>query len=469
MTRLELAKLRFKQLAPALMSGADEAHSDQLEAWLRNDVVPVVEDLLDHPVYRRRVLEIPAQLFTSPAGNRRARINSCADGLVADAQTLVAVAREFGRAELLADQDRQQDEAWIAEQSAAGLDLRGTIEKLAERPWFDMVNPEDFWTPTLDLNLRCSDALLTRQFRRTHSQVELLGDHVIERMFARFDFWKQRLERTRWRLQQDLGKSTQPTYAALERMFRGAIDVEQNYQALGSDWRTGSEARLRNACLVLLHTYAAYHHVPQLPWLGGDLQARQGAALRSFFRHQGSVILTEKRNDGRLYQVGVQQASLVDVQLVRRVAAALEDVTALYDQGVHADDLIAEAKDQFRLVVVVRPRMVLWKGTLLELPWNGAEKTWNLLLHLAVKAEGKLPLHDFVLTGVESSRALSIRKSHLVEFLSRTAAGAELAVLVEKARGGDCRLNLEPSQIKVLDLDADQWTVDEREFLPANF
>lgn len=467
MTRLELAKLRFKQLAPRLTLGADVATSDLLEAWLRNEVVPVVEDLFDRPLYRRRVLEVPAQLFTAPPGDRRVRVTSCAEALVSDAQTQVAVAGQFKLVGLLADHDRDQDLSWIAEQ--ASVDTRTAVEKLAERPWFDLVKPQDFWAPSFDLYLRRSDPLLTRQFRRGHSPAELLGDHVIERMFARIEFWRRRLECTRERLQQGLGTAPD-AYAAHERMFCGASDVAQKCHALAQDWRAGGEARLRNACLVLLQTYAAYHHLPQVPWLGRDPQevAVQGHCLRSYFRHQGTVLIAEQHTDGRLHQVGSQQASLVDVQLVRRVAAALEDVTALYERGIHPDDLIAEAKDQFRLVVVVQPRMVLWQGTLLELPWNGAEKTWNLLLHLAVKGEGKLPLRDFALTGIESSRDLSIRKFNLVKFLSQTAAGEELAVLVERPRGGDCRLQLEASQIKVLDLDADRWTVDEREFLPTN-
>ena len=40
MTRHELAKLRFDQLAAGLPLGADELRSDQWEAWLRDDVVP---------------------------------------------------------------------------------------------------------------------------------------------------------------------------------------------------------------------------------------------------------------------------------------------------------------------------------------------------------------------------------------------------------------------------------------------
>lgn len=469
MTRHELAKLRFHQLALGLEFGADEERSDQLEAWLRDDIVPVVEDLLNNPVFRRHVREMPEQLFASPPSDRRLRIDAFAAALVAEAQTLVTVAREFNLVEALADHDRDLDEAWIAEEAGHGIDTRSTIEKLAERPWFDMANREDVWTPSMDLFLRRPDALLTRQYRRRRSDWELLGDHIIDLMFERFDFWKQRLERGRHRLESRL-VTDQSTFAARERMFACVIDVDRTEQAVRRDWREGSEARLRKACLVLLQTYIAYHAVPQLPWLDFDSRRLEviGHVVRKFFRHRGTLRLVEQTSDGRLQTIGTRSASLVDAQLIRQVAAAIEDLSELYHRGVHADDLIAEAKDRFRLVVVVSPRMVFWNGQVLELPWNGAEKSWNLLLHLAVKTEGVLPLRDFGLTGVKTSRDLIIRKSHLDKFLSRAAAGAELAVRIEKTRGGDCRLDLKPTEVKVLDLQADDWTVDVSEFAPAN-
>lgn len=469
MTRHELAKLRFDQLAAGLPLGADELRSDQWEAWLRDDVVPVVEDLLENPVFRRRVRAMPEMLFSSPPHDGRTSINALADALVSEAQTLVAAARELNLVEALADQDRAQDQAWIDEHSAHGIDVRSTIEKLADRPWFDLANPEDLWTPTMDLYLRRPDGLLLRQYRRRRSDWKLLGDHVIDLMFERIDFWKKRLEHARHQIQSRLGGSP-AGLAAHERVFRCIFEVEQQFQSVRNQWQTGNDARLRNACFVLLQAYIAYHPVPQLDWLEFDSHTLgvNGGTVRSFFRHRGTVTLAERRSDGRLYQVGTRSASLVDVQLVRQVAAALEDLASLYHQGVHADDLIAEAKDRFQLVVVVNPRMVFWQGQLLELPWVKADKNWNLMLHLGVKTEGRLPLRNFGLTGIAKPRDLTIRKSHLEKFLSRAAGGDQLAVLIEKERGGACTLNLAPAEVKVLDLDADDWTVDASDFLHSN-
>lgn len=465
MTRHELAKLRFSQLAPNLRLGADENGSDQLEAWLRDDVVPVVEDLLKNPGFRRRVQQMPEQLFGASSPNRRRRIDALADAMVAEAGTLVEVAREFNLVELLQDQDRALDQAWIDAERGSGLDARSAIEKLAERPWFDLANPEDFWSPSMDLFLRRPDALLTRQYRRMRSEWKMLGDHIIDLMFVRLDFWKKRLNHVRGELQ-FRAPADKVSFAALQRMLACAIDVDQKYRDVRSDWREGDEPRLRNACSVLLQSYIAYHEAPRLDWLGFNSQSLTvyGGMIRAFFRHRGTLRLVEQRSDGRLHEVGSRAASLVDVQLVKQVAQALEDLAAMYHRAVHADDLIAEAKDQFRLVVSVNPRMVFWNGALVDLPWASAEKTWNLLLHLAVKAEGKLPLRDFALSGIRTSRDLTIRKSHLEEFLRRVGPGAELAARIDRPRGGECRLELDPGEVKVLDLQADEWTVDVSEF-----
>jgi hypothetical protein len=192
-----------------------------------------------------------------------------------------------------------------------------------------------------------------------------------------------------------------------------------------------------------------------------------GAMLGKFFRRRGTVVEVEQVGPREVKEVGRHAAQLVDTELIQQVAAALSDITELYEQGMHADDLIEEARTQYRLVVVVRPRLLFWDGERLDLNWDSAEKPWNLLLNLAVQAEGLLPLHSYELTGVKDNRDLSVRKVKLIELLSRTEPGEKLGVLIEKARRGNCRLALEAQDVKVLELEADAWTVDVDEFKPA--
>lgn len=466
MNRLRLAQLRFEQLAPLPASGADEALSDKLEDWLRDEVVPVVEDLTDNPVFRRTVTAVPEQLCTRSPGAQRAQVNSLAAALVVCAQTFVDAAREFNVLDVLSDQDCVQDKGWLAEEQHRNIDARNVIEKIAERPWFDVVSPEDFWAPTAHLYLGQSDPLLTRQFRRSQPYSKLLGDHVVGMMFARLDFWKQRLEAGWNGLQPRLGALGNRAFAALQSAFGAFIDLEQKYRALRLAWLSGSEPRLRNACLTLLQAYVAYHPSPKLVWLHEDTQSltAHGEVLRKFFRHRGTVFEIQEFGADRVQRVGTRSAQLVDTHLIQQVAAALGDISEIYHRGVHVDDLIEEARSQYRLLVVVHPRLVFWDGDRLDVNWDSAEKPWNLMLNLAVRAEGRLPLHPYALTGETTGRALTVRKSKLIQLLSQTGPGEKLSVLIEKPRGGDCRLSLASPDVKVLDLEADNWTVDVDEF-----
>ena len=50
MDRLEIAQQKYQRIAPGPL-GLDEPKSEELEAWLRDDVVPVVADLQRNPKF----------------------------------------------------------------------------------------------------------------------------------------------------------------------------------------------------------------------------------------------------------------------------------------------------------------------------------------------------------------------------------------------------------------------------------
>src|SRR5262249_57667828 len=52
MHRLRLARQGYEQLAAELASSPDERVSDRAEAWLRDEVCPVVEEVLQNPSFR---------------------------------------------------------------------------------------------------------------------------------------------------------------------------------------------------------------------------------------------------------------------------------------------------------------------------------------------------------------------------------------------------------------------------------
>ena len=470
MDRLDLARQRLSRLSPTPPFGINEASSDGLEDWLRHDVVPVVQDLLDNPAFRRVVLTFVVQLFADKENKRRRQLNEFAEVLADCARTMVAAAKKFGVVDVLSDRDRADDESWLAEEFNRKVDRRSVVEKMAQRPWFDLVDAEDIWTPQWGLFLRDPDALLTRQFRRELTYANYLGDHVTTLMLARARFWLQRLTTSWTDLHLRLGNLGQPAVDDLSSAFARVVVVEERYRALVAVWRNGGESRLREACLTLLQTYVAYHEAPQLPWLDQSPNSLlvSGAMLRSLFRRRGTVTEAEPVRGNRYRVVGSYQARIVDLEMIRQVAGALEDIAATYRRGVFVDDLIEEARTQYKLLVVVKPRMVFWQGKRLDLDWDGSDASWNLMLHLAVKASGQDAKGPYALSGIKTNRDLSVRKSHLTKFLQRAPSGDALAVLIEKHRKGECYLDVARGEVRVLDMDADEWTVDVQQFSTAD-
>ncbi|MCY2995961.1 MAG: hypothetical protein NTY19_50140 [Planctomycetota bacterium] len=483
MHRLQLAKQTFEGLAALARRGVDESLSDRVEEWLRNEVVAVAEDLQKKPRFRRYATAAVDQLAAGTGTTVRRQVESVADAIVECARAMVDFARQTDSLQLLADAVGVLDAAWIREQqarSAAGsdvrsvVDTRSVVEKAAGRPWFDCFAQNEYFAAGWHLYLRNSDALLTRQFRRFEPTPPLLGDIATHMSFARISFWESRLEKGWQRLTTEGQWSYETARVTCERAFEAKFALDRSIQQLREAWLLGTEPRLRNACCTIVQVYTAYHPCAALPWADttvGDL-APHAAMLRFFFRHTGEITEIELLDAQKARVVGHRKAQLVDMSLVRSVAAALDDLEEMYEEGVMPEDLINEARTQHRLVVVVSPRMVFWDGVKLDVDWNGKDKSWEMMLLLAARAEQLEGVDQHGLSGAHDNRGLSVRKHNLIKQLTAdnrvgNSPAAELAARIEKRPKGECYLDLEPNEVKVLELGAvraDGWTVDPRDF-----
>jgi hypothetical protein len=475
MDRHQLAQRRYQQIAPPSRVDVDEQQSDQIEAWLREDVVPIVADLQENPRFRRLVTYGLERLVPGSASRERQLVQAVEDAVVQCALATVEAARNHGLETLLADADVASNESTSAnsedgdpvEHHTSSNDT--VIEKIARRPWFAMGIEDDFLTPQWHLFLRESDQSLANRFRRYYPTPDVLGDNVQRMLFARMDFWVFQVDRIWRRLFGRLGESGENASEALERIFAAKINLDECLRNLRESCLTGNEPRLRNACCTLTQVYVAYHPCAKLSWLQStarDLDA-VSATIRCFFRHGGEIIEVERLCRHRFREVGRHRASLIDMNLIRQVAAALDDVKQLYHHGIMPEDLIEEARHSYRLLVVERPRMVFWDGDLLEIDWNNRDKSWELMLNLAAAAEGLQDMDRFALTGASTDRMLSIRKHELTKLLMQTAHGLELAAHIEKIRGGRVHVTLDPGEVHVLDVATDEWTLDPAEFASA--
>jgi hypothetical protein len=278
-----------------------------------------------------------------------------------------------------------------------------------------------------------------------------------------------------YRIQFRLAQITEgDMFAAHERFFTTKFKLDECLEKLRNTCLSGEDMRMRDACCSLLQVYIAYHPRPQLPWLDVTEDRYQVTAeiLRREFRRLFEVVEYGLVASSTVREAHRRGAMIVDLDSVQQVAAALADVAELYRQSVCPVELIEEARTLHRLVVVTKPRMAFFDGVKLDIDWNAMSTSWELLLHLAARAERLVGVDQYDLGGVPNARVLSTRKYRLCKYLldsddSLNSPASQLASRIGKASGGEYYLDLDPDQVKLLDLEklgADEWTVDPSEF-----
>jgi hypothetical protein len=222
-----------------------------------------------------------------------------------------------------------------------------------------------------------------------------------------------------------------------------------------------------------MQVYIAYHPRPELPWLDlrEDYYQTRAGMLGLEFRRLFELIEYDQVDSGTIQESGRRQASIVVMDAIQLVLAALGDIAELYRRDLSPEEIINEARLQNRLVVVVRPRMAFFDSEKLKVDWNRHNRPWELLRFLAAQGERLDGVDRYHLSGSPTPHALSNLKSRLCKILmeiddSADAPAAQLAARIEHV-DGEMRLDLTPDEIKVIDLEdsgADEWTVDPTEF-----
>ena len=82
MDRLELAQKKYQRIAPGPLE-LDEEKSNEIEAWLREYVVPLVSDLQRNPAFRRYVQFGVERLAAETDVPERQQVVAVSDALVA--------------------------------------------------------------------------------------------------------------------------------------------------------------------------------------------------------------------------------------------------------------------------------------------------------------------------------------------------------------------------------------------------
>jgi hypothetical protein len=481
MDRLELAQRKYQRIAPGPLE-LDEEKSDEIEAWLREYVVPLVSDLQRNPAFRRYVKFGVERLAAETDVPERQQVVAVSNALVACASEVARLGDRDEFRDLMRDRDLLQELnerkygtsslQEVTEEPKAEEDTRCITEKMVEQPWFDLVMSLDF--PYLEdhLFVASDDSSFDDAFTKFRPNIPVLGDGITRMLFARIDFWVHHLKGVWNQMLVRIMKTSDDPHGEYEPFFMTMIHLDKCVENLKATCLSGDDGRMRDACCTLMQVYIAYHPRPELPWLvlREDIYQAKAGILGLEFRRLFELIEYDQVDARTIQESGRRQASIVVMDAIQQVLAAIDDVAELYRRELSPEEIINEARTQHRLVVVTKPRLVFWDAVELGINWNRKSASWEMLLHLAAHAEQLDGIDQYDLSGVMDNRALSVRKFNLCKHLRNAEVGspaAQLAAHLEKVPRGECYIDLQPSEVKVLDLErlgADEWTVDRNEF-----
>ncbi|MFH1300089.1 MAG: hypothetical protein ABIK07_03440 [Planctomycetota bacterium] len=431
MNKLLLALHGFEDLGPLHEQDMTEEKSERVEMWLKEDVCPIVADLIDNRTFQAHTLWTVSHLRKGMDTAERQLVERV-DHL------LVKLAEQIKRC--LPFLDRTTLTEFQLE----------SIELIAEKNWFDLVNPDDFVLPTQHLMLDKSNEQHTFHFRKAN-QIKIPGDHVCDSMFARIDFWKKILDqvcRVCFCAKRIDDEQSNREFSSLMYCV-GQLDP--SIEDLKKACLKTKQKTLRDACITLSLVYLAYADHPEVDWLVRD--SREAKVRSQYFRRNavrppGEIQHVEKQPNGSFIVIKKERALLCVPSVIRKVAQALADVKTIYEIPDDPDDLIDWACSHVRLVLVDHsPRQVFWEGKSIDAKWDTEAIQWNLLWTLA-KNPGKAVDREMLYQ--PQGQKLNSRRHRLKKLLVDCS---ELNELITTVPSHGYRLELNSERIILLESD----------------
>jgi hypothetical protein len=410
----------------------DLGKETQISLWLQNDVCPIVEELVENPVFREHASWPIRHLQAGSRTAERALVDEIGAGLVECARQLAKIARQ---PKVLTELRKLElalvPTAFTGSGSPMPLGLQA-MEFIMRRPWRDLVSIFDYWQPGSNLNLIHPE----KSFGASGKPVTLaefipffnpglrtLGDFVTRMLFLRIEYWENLLIRF-WDCLLTVLRNSKMERDAQWTAFEEMCDhLRRNKAQLKECTLMGKAANFRNSFIALLQVYAEYRPLAPLEWLGIPSELpRNGQAIR----HR-----IEARKE-----FGVAE----------QIAAALIDVEPIYREEMDPQLMIMEKVESHSLVLVsgVGRRDVYWQKELLAVDWEAQNGPWQLLSTLADRANSK--------QGTDETYLRDSMRGSLKDFRSRLkkVLPPDLNKRIRPAGRQTYRLDLDPTQVCVL-------------------
>jgi len=395
--RIELAERRYADIVGDELSATAPGERywrmpvSKILAWVNEYVLPAIDEVyrrpkfLDHATWPQRLL-VPGA-----GGPHRAAVERVDQALVAEARLLHRLARNKLVARAMENGTRTHrglcsDAVTIsAEEDAATpnrvpqepllLDYVAGIQAMSQRNWTDLVCSDDYFVPTGGMmrTTPLPEGVTEGVFVVSlSSSLFHVGDSITRCMLQRIGAMLSFLAEFRQIVYKALRKAERAYKSQTEAEHAAHHELGQSCADLQRICFTGSDARLRDACITLVQVYATFHPAPELDWLGVSDWAIQ--------RSQG--ILEHNIRSAR------------DLETVERIAAALGDLRHLYREMTPAQSDLEAAIATGRLVLIRRGPEVYWEARRIDCDWHRHRKPWEMLWQLAANARMASPVND---------------------------------------------------------------------------
>jgi hypothetical protein len=430
MDRIELAERQFWRVSPDPTCHQPGLWSPEIEAWLRNDVVPCVDEFIDRPAFQERATWSLERLTPGSDSPERRAVEAADLALVESARALSRLAEHETVAGVLRALHPPKA-IWTPPATHELGPDEGWVRRIAARPWTDLVCAEDYFQPRGGSmpGAPSSPTAATEWGLALVSNPELRppGDFVIRCLFARIAILNDNLNAYRRRLQPALAEARGADPGLVEDVRRTSAALKTAIAALRTScFGESRAASLRDSCIILTQVYEAFHPAPRLSWLPlprATMALGPDEARTAIQRHH-------------------------TVEPFDRIAVAISDL-----RWLEGDEPLGRARSAAiiaagGLVVIDTPRAAYWEGEPLDVDWARYGKPWEFLRALVYKAQLRACVVERDLYGADSTGASTM--ANRFGALKRLVP-ASLWKYIVAVPPRSYRLELDPSAIHLLD------------------
>tara|TARA_R110002167_G_scaffold146607_2_gene338086 strand:+ start:22007 stop:23335 length:1329 start_codon:yes stop_codon:yes gene_type:complete len=441
MDSLQLAERRLDSNLPRADKPGYEFPQSKLQACIRNDVCPAVEEYSQRLRFQEYANWPLSTLMPGADTPERRLIESLEQGILKCAKALSQLTEKKLVRKNLEDQNPPQltlreETVEITAEGTTCLDRKtensndleiilSQVEYLARNSELSLVNSADYFAPVQEFSEYADGKIVQHGGLIIAFNYELdpVGNFFVRCLLERARQWYEIVSKVR--------AMTIKAIKATGRPYRQLVDqLENEWNKLESDWsecqhlfKSGKQNRLINSAVILTQVYAAFGLKPQLDWLSlPEIDLNHGVeSIRS------------------------RLVTLLDQETTDRVAHALGELKDLYDKDEQQADDLEQAIATGGLVLIKKSREAYWENRKISGPING--RKWEFLHLLAKKAKRRICVteNDLFPLGSGSLSAMATSWSRLNERLPES-----LWKLVEK--GVEPRtyiLRLDPNQIHI--------------------